>query len=671
MKKLLSIFLVLSMAVGVLMPSLSKVNAEEQGTKKVTVHKLLMTEDELKGWDPAEIQKKGYNGTQNTAELQELLTKNGLNKKLEEISKVYFAWQNENGQWIQEEGQVVGSVDDAYGKLTLGSGAEFDTSKLPAGKYKIVEVPEKSTYVGKNQEVLTSSKAVPVEITLPLVIEGGTVENAHVYPKNAENKPKVEKTIDDKKKEISKTIGEKVPYTVTTTIPKDAKYKTLRWSDIMSKGLTYNKDLELTITKGNYDNGKVKVEDGDYKKIEDNNGFNIELTNQGFEKLEKASSKGEVEFTLKYSATINGEAIVNNPETNEIKLIYNNRPQKDIEPKDINPENKQIKVTKTWADEAGGKPPVGVRVVYTLIEKDTKKVVDSVVKIQNKEQDVDFNHTFKNLDASKTYQVIERISGYTPEYQTTKNGELTITNKKDTENPTPEKPESPKVYTYGKKFVKTDEGEASSGSIKSLAGAEFIVMDSSKQKYLALKDSNLKSEERKVYDEAEKDYQGEIDKYNKLTKTQQKGHEGVEAKERIKNAKEKRDKAFIKARTDFEWSNQKDKAVKYTSNEKGQFEVTGLAEGTYYLKEVKAPEGYALRSDEIPFNVNKNSYTQNGDIDYGTQQLGGKKDATQVKNKKVTIPQTGGIGTIIFTALGIVIMAGSVYAMKKRRAEEV
>lgn len=666
MKKLLSIFLALAMAVGVLMPSLSKASAEEQGTKKVTVHKLLMTEDELKGWDPAEIQKKGYNGTQNLEQLKELLKNNGLNKKLEEIPKVYFAWQNEKGKWINQQGHEVDSVEDAYGMLTEANGANFDTLKLPAGKYKIVEIPEKSTYIGKNQEVLTSSKAVPVEITLPLVTEDGIVEHAHVYPKNAENKPKVEKKIDGNKDKIDKTIGEKVPYTVKTTIPKDAKYKKLRWSDIMSKGLTYNNDLKITIS-GTYGN----VEPGHYEKTEDNNGFNLKFTLEGLKKLEETAKQSEVVITIKYSATINGEAIVNNPETNEIKLIYNNRPQKDIEPKDINPENKQIKVTKTWADEAGGKPPVGVRVVYTLIEKDTKKVVDSVVKIQNKEQDVDFNHTFKNLDASKTYQVIERISGYTPEYQTTKNGELTITNKKDTENPTPEKPESPKVYTYGKKFVKTDEGEASSGSIKSLAGAEFIVMDSNKQKYLALKDSNLKSEERKVYDEAEKDYQGEIDKYNKLTKTQQKGHEGVEAKERIKNAKEKRDKAFIKARTDFEWSNQKDKAVKYTSNEKGQFEVTGLAEGTYYLKEVKAPEGYALRSDEIPFNVNKNSYTQNGDIDYGTQQLGGKKDATQVKNKKVTIPQTGGIGTIIFTALGIVIMAGSVYAMKKRRAEEV
>lgn len=667
MKKLLSIFLALAMAIGVLVPSLSKVSAEEQGTKSVTVHKLLMTEDELNGWDPAEIQKKGYNGTQNLEQLKELLKNNGLSKKLEEIPKVYFAWQNEKGKWINLQGDEVNSVEEAYGMLTVENvGANFNTQNLPAGKYKIVEIPEKSTYIGKNQEVLTSSKAVPVEITLPLVIEGGTVEHAHVYPKNAENKPKVEKTIDDKKKEISKTIGENVPYTVTTTIPKDAKYKTLRWSDIMSKGLTYNKGkLNLTIS------GINDVPSNYYKLIEDNNGFDLEFTLEGLKKLEEIAKQSEIVITIKYSATINGEAIVNNPETNEIKLTYNNRPQKDIEPKDIKPENKQIKVTKTWADEAGGKPPVGVRVVYTLIEKDTKKVVDSVVKIQNKEQDVDFNHTFKNLDASKTYQVIERISGYTPEYQTTKNGELTITNKKDTENPTPEKPESPKVYTYGKKFVKTDEGEASSGGIKSLAGAEFIVMDSSKQKYLALKDSNLKSEERKVYDEAEKAYQGEIDKYNKLTKTQQKGHEGVEAKERIKNAKEKRDEAFIKARTDFEWSDQKDKAVIYTSNEKGQFEVTGLAEGTYYLEEVKAPEGYALRSDKIPFNVNKNSYTQNGDIDYGTQQLGGKNDATRIKNKKVTIPQTGGIGTIIFTALGIVIMAGSVYAMKRRRAEEV
>lgn len=657
MKKLLSIFLALAMAVGVLVPSLSKASAEEQGTKKVTVHKLLLEKGDFDTWNHTNVEKKGYNGTQDLQKLNQL-----LGKQLKEISKVYFAWQNERGEWINNQGVKVDKVEQAFGMLTTGSGADFDTSTLPAGKYKIVEVPEKSTYIGEHQEVLTSSKAVPVEITLPLVIEDGTVAHAHVYPKNTEDKPKVEKKIDGNKDKIDKTIGEKVPYTVKTTIPKDAKYKTLRWTDIMSKGLTYSKDLNISVTKGAYNN----LEEGDYTKIEDNSGFTLEFTAQGFKKLEEAAKLGEVEFTIKYSAILNGEAIVNNPETNEISLIYNNNPGTKTEPKEVHPNNKEIKVTKNWAE---GTPPEGVRVVYTLIEKESGKVVDSVVKIQNKKQDVDFNHTFKNLDASKTYKVIERISGYTPEYESTENGKLTIKNNKDKENPTPIKPKSPEVYTYGKKFVKTNDQEPSAS--EALAGAEFIVLNETKNKYLALKDVAEKSAERKAYEKAEEDYQKAIKEYNDLSKDKQQGAEGNQAKQKIEQEKIKRDEAFIKARTDFTWVNEKEKAIKYTSNKQGQFEVTGLAKGKYYLEEVKAPEGYALRSDKIEFDVDENSYTQNGDIDYGTQQLGGKNDAIRIKNKKVTIPQTGGIGTIIFTALGIVIMAGSVYAMKRRRAEEV
>ncbi|MFX3737658.1 LPXTG cell wall anchor domain-containing protein, partial [Streptococcus suis] len=42
----------------------------------------------------------------------------------------------------------------------------------------------------------------------------------------------------------------------------------------------------------------------------------------------------------------------------------------------------------------------------------------------------------------------------------------------------------------------------------------------------------------------------------------------------------------------------------------------------------------------------------------------------QIKTNKVTIPQTGGIGTLVFTSVGLSTMVFAFIAMKKRQSEE-
>lgn len=104
-------------------------------------------------------------------------------------------------------------------------------------------------------------------------------------------------------------------------------------------------------------------------------------------------------------------------------------------------------------------------------------------------------------------------------------------------------------------------------------------------------------------------------------------------------------------------------------------EITGLDFGTYNLHEIVAPKGYAIPADgqKFEFTVNANSYNKltlegkNSTIDSTTTD---KTQAQRLVNKKVTIPQTGGIGTIIFTAIGLAIMASAVIAIKKRQATE-
>ena len=108
---------------------------------------------------------------------------------------------------------------------------------------------------------------------------------------------------------------------------------------------------------------------------------------------------------------------------------------------------------------------------------------------------------------------------------------------------------------------------------------------------------------------------------------------------------------------------------KLTSDEDGFFEIKGLKyerpNGTkYYLVEIVAPKDYALPTNNItdPFEflVNDTSYL-NGDATVAPQ---------DVNNTKIEIPKTGGIGTVIFTVVGIGLMAGAFIAMRKRTAEE-
>lgn len=75
--------------------------------------------------------------------------------------------------------------------------------------------------------------------------------------------------------------------------------------------------------------------------------------------------------------------------------------------------------------------------------------------------------------------------------------------------------------------------------------------------------------------------------------------------------------------------------------------------GTYLLREVFAPAGYALRTADFTFTVTKTSYTSTS-VEYF------------VENKVITIPPTGGIGTIVFTVAGLALMGGAVFGLRRR-----
>lgn len=108
----------------------------------------------------------------------------------------------------------------------------------------------------------------------------------------------------------------------------------------------------------------------------------------------------------------------------------------------------------------------------------------------------------------------------------------------------------------------------------------------------------------------------------------------------------------------------------------GLITFSGLATGTYRLEEVKAPDDYTLLADKIEFTITDTEIDGIPEIStegFAVEMVDGKGTGyvttTVVNNKGFSLPETGGMGTYLFTIGGIVIMAGAAFAliaMKKR-----
>lgn len=702
-KRLISLLMAFVMVMGILVMPFSALAEGEKTTESVTVHKMLLKAENAAtfGKDGKQVGLDGtkYDGKQ----IQNMDAYFGADQK--QIAGVYFVWQkqvkplvnaadekaDENWKYVKADGTDAANIDEALGELTTANGVKFDTKNLPAGKYRIQEVKEKSTYKGEDGKTLTGMYAVPVYLTLPMVNEAGVIKDAHVYPKNTEDAPKIDKNfkentdgatdtkIDYKnnqrdKNTINRKVGDTVEYQVSTEIPKEADYKFLKWTDAMSDGLTYTKG-SLKVTSDQM-TGENALADGDYTVEEDARGYTVKFTDSGLKKITAAAKTTAVTIKFAYSAVLNGKAEVEKPEKNDVALDYGHKGRPESKPKDGKPNNKEISVKKSWESKVGEQivtdADQNAVVVYTLYEKDgeTLKEVDSVTKRYDKDNpQKSFNHTFKGLDDNKTYVVKERVSGYEPEYVSFVDGVVTIKNEKDNDNPKPLNPSEPKVVTYGKRFVKVGMVD---GEEKRLAGAEFLVK-SADGKYLAYKADTEIAKDKAAVAAAKKTLDEKVAAYKALTAEEQKDQKGTDAIEAVRVAQEAYNKAFREAAGQYELVDKKQKdtanLVRLISDADGKFEITGLSAGEWYLEETKAPATFAKLEADVKFNVAEGSYNGTAQ-EYPYEKENAQHYGLKVENKKVTIPQTGGIGTAIFAVAGIALMAGAVIAMKKNRVEE-
>ena len=117
--------------------------------------------------------------------------------------------------------------------------------------------------------------------------------------------------------------------------------------------------------------------------------------------------------------------------------------------------------------------------------------------------------------------------------------------------------------------------------------------------------------------------------------------------------------------------------------DKTKFEFTGLDDGQYILTETVAPEGYNTM-DPITFNVIASHDTEsadpkltdlngnpvNGEIEFTANKDKGTLTAAVVNYQGDELPSTGGMGTTILYAAGVIlILAGGAFLVMQKKAE--
>jgi len=107
-----------------------------------------------------------------------------------------------------------------------------------------------------------------------------------------------------------------------------------------------------------------------------------------------------------------------------------------------------------------------------------------------------------------------------------------------------------------------------------------------------------------------------------------------------------------------------------TTDGTGKINIKGLKDGTYYLHETIAPTGYnkLKKPIKIDITVTGEAYTtptyKVDEVDQNTSNI------IKVENVKgVMLPETGSIGTIGLTALGVAVVLLGVFAPRKKKKE--